>query len=173
VLPFIVSMISNNHGRNITRFFALIFYNIVLNLNKRVSYFRIGSYGMKRNLQGHYEVISTVGEKVKAFVPVPFPPQPPIDWTPELRSKFDQAHLAEGFPLSLRLIREIHEVLLSKGRGSRNSPGGFRRSQNWIGGTRPGNDAYVPPPAEQGSIAWADWSCSCTISRNNTIQPAL
>jgi Fic family protein len=53
-----------------------------------------------------------------------------------------------GFPLSLRLIREIHEVLLSKGRGSHAQPGQFRRSQNWIGGTRPGNAAYVPPPPE-------------------------
>jgi Fic family protein len=54
--------------------------------------------------------------------------------------------LRGGFPLSLRLIREIHEVLLSKGRGSHAQPGEFRRSQNWIGGTRPGNAAYVPPP---------------------------
>jgi Fic family protein len=54
--------------------------------------------------------------------------------------------LRGGFPLSLRLIREIHEVLLSKGRGSYAQPGEFRRSQNWIGGTRPGNAAYVPPP---------------------------
>jgi Fic family protein len=53
-----------------------------------------------------------------------------------------------GFPLSLRLIREIHEVLLAKGRGSHAQPGEFRRSQNWIGGTRPGNAAYVPPPPE-------------------------
>ncbi len=53
-----------------------------------------------------------------------------------------------GFPLSLRLIREIHEVLLSKGRGSGKQPGEFRRSQNWIGGSRPGNAAYVPPPPE-------------------------
>jgi len=53
-----------------------------------------------------------------------------------------------GFPLSLRLIREIHEVLLSKGRGSHAQPGQFRKSQNWIGGTRPGNAAYVPPPPE-------------------------
>jgi Fic family protein len=53
-----------------------------------------------------------------------------------------------GFPLSLRLIREIHEVLLSKGQGSHAQPGQFRRSQNWIGGTRPGNAAYVPPPPE-------------------------
>jgi Fic family protein len=56
--------------------------------------------------------------------------------------------LRGGFPLSLRLLREIHEVLLSKGRGSHAQPGEFRRSQNWIGGTRPGNAAYVPPPPE-------------------------
>jgi len=57
--------------------------------------------------------------------------------------------LAEGFPLSLRLIREMHGVLLSRGRGSHQTPGEFRRTQNWIGGTRPGNAAFVPPPAEQ------------------------
>jgi Fic family protein len=56
--------------------------------------------------------------------------------------------LREGFPLSLRLIREIHEVLLSQGRGSEKSPGAFRTSQNWINGTRPGNAQYVPPPPE-------------------------
>ena len=56
--------------------------------------------------------------------------------------------MREGFPLSLRLIREIHEILLSRGRGSNQEPGEFRRSQNWIGGTRPGNAAYVPPPPE-------------------------
>jgi len=180
---------------------------------------------MKRKPQGKYVTISTVGEKAKAFVPAPLPPRPPIDWTPELRSKFDQALLAlgrldsvssllpdtslflymyirkeavlssmiegtqsslsdlllfeldqepgvplddvrevsnnvaaldhglrllkEGLPLSLRLFREIHGVLLKKGRGSDQTPGEFRRSQNWIGGTRPGNAAFVPPPAEQ------------------------
>ena len=56
--------------------------------------------------------------------------------------------LRGGFPLSLRLIREIHEILLSKGRGSSKEPGEFRRSQNWVGGTRPGNAAFVPPPPE-------------------------
>jgi len=56
------------------------------------------------------------------------------------------ARLREGFPLSNRLIREIHGVLLSRGRGSGKEPGEFRRSQNWIGGTRPGNAAFVPPP---------------------------
>ena len=180
---------------------------------------------MKRELQGRYVTISTVGEKAQAFVPAPLPPSPPIDWTPELRSKFDQALLAlgrldsvstllpgtslflymyvrkeavlssmiegtqsslsdlllfeldqepgvplddvrevsnyvaaldhglrlleEGLPLSLRLFREIHGVLLTTGRGSNQTPGEFRRSQNWIGGTRPGNAAFVPPPAEE------------------------
>jgi Fic family protein len=180
---------------------------------------------MKRDLQGRYVTISTVGEKAQAFIPSPLPPSPPIDWTPELRGKFDQAllllgrldsittllpdtslflymyvrkeavlssmiegtqsslsdlllfemdqepgvplddvrevsnyvaaldhglrRLAEGFPISLRLIREIHGVLLAKGRGSNRTPGEFRRSQNWIGGTRPGNAAFVPPPAEE------------------------
>lgn len=180
---------------------------------------------MKRELQGRYVTISTVGEKAQDFVPAPLPPRPPIDWTPELRSKFDQALLAlgrldsvstllpdtslflymyvrkeavlssmiegtqsslsdlllfeldqepgvplddvrevsnyvaaldhglrlleEGLPLSLRLFREIHGVLLTKGRGSNQTPGEFRRSQNWIGGTRPGNAAFVPPPAEE------------------------
>src|SRR5664279_6439290 len=51
--------------------------------------------------------------------------------------------LRGGFPLSLRLIREIHEVLLSKGRGSDEQRGEFRESQNWIGGTRPGTAAFV------------------------------
>ena len=56
--------------------------------------------------------------------------------------------LRSGFPLSLRLICEIHDVLLSKGRGSEKQPGEFRKSQNWIGGTRPGNASFVPPPPE-------------------------
>jgi len=56
------------------------------------------------------------------------------------------ARLREGFPLSNRLIREIHGVLLSRGRGSDKLPGEFRRSQNWVGGTRPGNAHFVPPP---------------------------
>jgi Fic family protein len=57
--------------------------------------------------------------------------------------------LAGGFPLSLRLIREIHEILLRGGRGANKTPGAFRRSQNWIGGSRPGNASFVPPPPEQ------------------------
>ncbi len=58
------------------------------------------------------------------------------------------ARLRGGFPLSLRLIREIHRILLAHGRGSDKEPGEFRRSQNWIGGTRPGNAVFVPPPPD-------------------------
>jgi Fic family protein len=180
---------------------------------------------VRRELQGHYVTISTVGEKAQAFVPAPLPPRPPIEWTPELHGKFDQALLAlgrldsvstllpdtslflymyvrkeavlssmiegtqsslsdllmfeldqepgvplddvrevsnyaaaldhglrllaQGLPISLRLFREIHGVLLTTGRGSNQTPGEFRRSQNWIGGTRPGNAAFVPPPAAE------------------------
>jgi Fic family protein len=57
--------------------------------------------------------------------------------------------LRGGFPLSLRLLRDIHAVLLAKGRGSDKTPGEFRRSQSWIGGTRPGNASFVPPPPEE------------------------
>jgi Fic family protein len=56
--------------------------------------------------------------------------------------------LREDFPLSLRLIREIHEVLMRDARGGDKLPGEFRRSQNWLGGTRPGNAVFVPPPHE-------------------------
>jgi len=57
--------------------------------------------------------------------------------------------LREDFPLSNRLIREMHAILLSEGRGREKDPGEFRRSQNWIQGTRPGNAFYVPPPPER------------------------
>ncbi len=50
-----------------------------------------------------------------------------------------------GFPLCLRLLREIHAILLHDTRGQEYLPGEFRTSQNWIGGTRPGNAAFVPP----------------------------
>ncbi len=179
---------------------------------------------MNRGLQGRYVSTSTAGETVHAYIPAPLPPHPPIDWTPGLSRKFEEAMLAlgrldsvstllpdssvflytyvrkeavlssmiegtqsslsdlllfeldqlpgvplddvrevsryvaalnrglellaDGFPLSLRLIRELHNVLLSEGRGRDQSPGEFRRSQNWIGGTRPGNAVFVPPPPE-------------------------
>lgn len=180
---------------------------------------------MKRGTQGHYDTVSTVGETVKAFVPNPLPPVPPLEFSGPLQKKLDEAsyalgkldasaellpdvglflymfirkeavlssmiegtqsslsdlllfeleekpgvplddvqevsnyvaamnyglqRLKDGFPLSLRLIREIHAELLAKGRGSLKSPGEFRKSQNWIGGTRPGSAAFVPPPPEE------------------------
>ena len=180
---------------------------------------------MKRNLQGENVTISTVGEAARAYVPKNLPPDPDIDWHPELRERFDHAllslgrldsmstllpdtplflytyirkeavlssmiegtqsslselllfeldeepgvpmddvqevsnyvaalfhglkRLSDGFPISLRLLKEIHQVLLSSGQGNSQEPGEFRRSQNWIGGTRPGNAAFVPPPPEK------------------------
>jgi Fic family protein len=59
------------------------------------------------------------------------------------------ARLRGGFPLCLRLLREVHEILLRSGRGANQTPGEFRHSQNWIGGTRPGNAVFVPPPPEE------------------------
>ncbi|HUX79266.1 MAG TPA: Fic family protein [Alphaproteobacteria bacterium] len=55
----------------------------------------------------------------------------------------------DKFPISLRLIKEIHQVLLKGTRGSTKNPGEFRSSQNWIGGSRPGNAIFVPPPPDQ------------------------
>jgi Fic family protein len=52
-------------------------------------------------------------------------------------------------PLSMRLIREMHARLLQGGRGGTLTPGEFRRTQNWIGGTRPGNALFVPPPVNE------------------------
>ena len=187
---------------------------------------------MKRGIQGHYEVVSTVGEKVKVFIPNPLPPSPALEISMPLQKKLDETayalgrldgivnllpdvglflymfirkeavlssmiegtqsslsdlllyeiaekpgvplddvqevsnyvsamnhglqRLKEGFPLSLRLIREIHQELLSKGRGSQKTPGEFRQSQNWIGGTRPGNALFVPPPPEEAEKCMND-----------------
>jgi Fic family protein len=66
------------------------------------------------------------------------------------------ARVREGFPLSNRLLREIHGVLLARGRGENRAPGEFRRTQNWIGGTRPGNAHFVPPPPQHVEAAMAD-----------------
>lgn len=59
------------------------------------------------------------------------------------------SRLQEGFPLSLRLIKEVHGLLLTGVRGGERAPGDFRSTQNWIGGTRPGNARFVPPPAHE------------------------
>jgi Fic family protein len=54
-----------------------------------------------------------------------------------------------SLPLSLRLLKEAHRRLLEEGRGVAQDPGEFRRTQNWVGGTRPGNATYVPPPPQE------------------------
>lgn len=59
------------------------------------------------------------------------------------------SRLRNGFPLSNRLLREVHEILLRTGRGAEKDPGEFRRTQHWLGGSRPGTAAYVPPPASE------------------------
>jgi Fic family protein len=81
-------------------------------------------------------------------------PGAPLDDAAEASSyvaalEYGLKRLRSGFPLTNRLIREIHDVLLSRGRGSEKTPGEFRRTQNWIGGSRPGNALFVPPPPER------------------------
>src|SRR5262249_50850083 len=56
----------------------------------------------------------------------------------------------ENFPVSLRFIKELHQILMDKARSTHFfDPGEFRKSQNWIGGTRPDNARFVPPPVEE------------------------
>ena len=62
----------------------------------------------------------------------------------------------QGLPISIRLLCEAHRLLLDGVRGAGKQPGELRRSQNWIGGTRPGNAAFVPPPPEQLPALLAD-----------------
>jgi Fic family protein len=63
------------------------------------------------------------------------------------------ARMRAGMPLSLRLVRELHGVLMAEGRGSHQAPGEFRRTQNWIGGSRPGTARFVPPPVPEMEAA--------------------
>jgi Fic family protein len=61
-----------------------------------------------------------------------------------------------GLPLSVRLLSDAHRLLLDGARGSSKQPGELRRSQNWTGGTRPGNAVFVPPPPERVPALLAD-----------------
>lgn len=64
--------------------------------------------------------------------------------------------LGQGLPISVRLLKNVHARLLRTGRGSSQAPGEFRRSQNWVGGTRPGNALYVPPAPHQVGACMSD-----------------
>ncbi len=68
----------------------------------------------------------------------------------------EQLRDAKGLPISVRLLREAHRLLLDGARGAGKQPGELRRSQNWIGGTRPGNAVFVPPPPERVGELLAD-----------------
>jgi Fic family protein len=61
-----------------------------------------------------------------------------------------------GLPLSVRLLCDAHRLLMDGARGNGKQPGELRRSQNWIGGTRPGNAVFVPPPPERVPALLAD-----------------
>ncbi len=72
------------------------------------------------------------------------------------RAVQEQLRNPAGLPLSVRLLCDAHRLLLDGARGAGKQPGELRRSQNWIGGTRPGNAVFVPPPAEQVPTLLAD-----------------
>jgi len=81
-------------------------------------------------------------------------PGTPLDDVREVSSyvralDYGLKRMREGFPLSLRLLREIHAVLLDQGRGAEKQPGEFRRTQVWLGGSTPGKAIFVPPPPDQ------------------------
>lgn len=67
-----------------------------------------------------------------------------------------------GMPLTMRLLREAHKRLMHGVRGADKSPGAIRTSQNWIGGTRPGNAVYVPLPPDAVPEALSDLAAECT-----------
>ena len=85
--------------------------------------------------------------RYSAFMPEPLPPVPPIDIDGTMQTMLSKAEL----PISVRLIREIHERLMQGVRGNHANPGELRRSQNWIGpGGSTLNDAvFVPPPPHE------------------------
>ncbi|NDI84252.1 Fic family protein [Undibacterium crateris] len=63
--------------------------------------------------------------------------------------------IREGHPISFRLLTEVHQALMTSGRGTQRGPGEFRRNQVWIGGHRADEASFVPPPANQIADCWA------------------
>ena len=68
----------------------------------------------------------------------------------------DNLRAPSGLPISVRLLCDAHRLLLDGARGAGKQPGELRRSQNWIGGTRPGNAVFVPPPPDSVAPLLAD-----------------
>lgn len=87
----------------------------------------------------------------------------PVDDVREVRNYVDALEYGierlKALPLSLRLVRELHERLMKGVRGDKAAPGEFRRSQNWIGptGSTPATAAYVPPPVHEMDACLNDW----------------
>ncbi|OAI10686.1 Fic family protein [Methylomonas methanica] len=85
----------------------------------------------------------------------------------------DNLRAADGLPISIRLLCNAHHLLLNGVRGTGKQPGELRRSQNWIGGTRPGNAAFVPPPAERVADLLADVERFIHASQPNGLPPLV
>jgi len=68
----------------------------------------------------------------------------------------DNLRSADGLPISVRLLCDAHRLLLAGARGGGKQPGELRRSQNWIGGSRPGRAVFVPPPPDRVPALLAD-----------------
>ena len=69
---------------------------------------------------------------------------------------FKEIHSTKGAPISVRLFSDCHRILMQGVRGATKQPGEIRRSQNWVGGSRPGNALFVPPPPERVADLLAD-----------------
>ena len=89
-----------------------------------------------------FEATDRAGESLKADV------EEVCNYIDALKYAREQLRRKRGLPLSMRLLKETHKRLMSGVRGGDKQPGEVRRSQNWIGGTRPGNAVYVPPPPQ-------------------------
>lgn len=90
-----------------------------------------------------------------------------------LRYARDQLGTAKGLPLSVRLLNETHKRLMKGARGAHKAPGQVRRTQNWIGGSRPGNAAFVPPPPQRvgGLLTALENICMRTIRCLRSLVP--